>query len=77
MRTTFVSMLLVAGWLLPTPAPGATPASDDELARYAVQVLETAYPDASASGAAVLVARGGEVVFRDARQTDALQVARF
>ena len=67
MRTTFVSMLLVAGWLLPAPAPGATPASDDELARYAAQVLETAYPDANAPGAAVLVARGGEVVFRDAR----------
>src|SRR5699024_8176378 len=58
---------LVLCWLLTSPVSAAASASIDALARYAAQVLETAYPDANAPGAAVLVARGDEVVFRDAR----------
>ena len=67
MRTTSVSIFLVLCWLLTSPVSAAASASNDALARYAAQVLETAYPDANAPGAAVLVARGDEVVFRDAR----------
>ncbi|MGO1540281.1 MAG: serine hydrolase domain-containing protein [Luteimonas sp.] len=67
MRTTSVSIFLVLCWLLPSPASAAAAASNDALAHYAAQVLETAYPDANAPGAAVLVARGDEVLFRDAR----------
>jgi len=67
MRTSLVSTLLVLCWLLPMPVASAAPASDRDLARYAAALLEEAYPDASAPGAAVLVARGDEAVFRDAR----------
>src|SRR5690606_31442711 len=67
MRAIFVSTVLALGWLLPAAAPAAEPASDRAIARYAAQVLEDAYPDAGGPGAAVLVARGDEVIFRDAR----------
>lgn len=67
MRALLVPAVLALCWLLPVAAPAAEPASDRELARYAAQVLEEAYPDAGGPGAAVLVARGDEVVFRGAR----------
>ncbi len=68
MRTALVSMLLVFAWVPPVPSAAAAVVSSDRgLAGYAARLLEGVYPDANAPGAAVLVARGDEVVFRDAR----------
>ena len=58
MRTMLVSMLLVFAWSLPVQAVTAAPVSDHDLAGYAAKLLERAYPDGNAPGAAVLVARG-------------------
>ena len=66
MRAMIVSLFLLAGWLLPA-AGAAQPVSGQEVSRYATALLEEAYPDADGPGAAVLVARGDEVLFRGAR----------
>src|SRR5690554_3883192 len=67
MRAMIVSLFLWAGWLLPVAAGAAQPVSAQEVSRYATALLEEAYPDAGGPGAAVLVARGDEVLFRGAR----------
>ena len=66
MRAMIVSLFLLAGWLLPA-AGAAQPVYGQEVSRYATALLEEAYPDADGPGAAVLVARGDEVLFRGAR----------
>src|SRR3954447_321403 len=74
MRTLLLSFAFViaAGCASTQPAaqPGApnaaTPPSKAEVARYAEQLLSENYK-ADGSGAAVIVARGDEVLFRGAR----------
>lgn len=53
--------------LAASPVQAATPASPAEVAQHAQAMLERIYPDASAPGAALLVARGDDVLFRGAR----------
>lgn len=67
MRAMSALMLFGLCCLLAVPASAARPAPGGDLSSYAVELLEAAYPDADAPGAAVLVARGDEVLFRGAR----------
>ncbi|NZA25473.1 beta-lactamase family protein [Luteimonas sp. SJ-92] len=60
------SALALTGMLALQPATAASSPSPDEFALYAEPLLADAYP-ADAPGAAVLVMRGDEVLYRDAR----------
>jgi CubicO group peptidase (beta-lactamase class C family) len=53
--------------LLAAPSVQAAPPSAAEVSQHAQAMLERVYPDASAPGAAVLVARDDDVLFRGAR----------
>lgn len=67
MRPWLLSLSLA---LLAVPAAhAATPASRAEVSQHAQAVLQRIYPDPAAPGAAILVARGDDVLFRGARGT--------
>lgn len=66
MRHLLLSVALAAAAALPSIAFAATPASQAEVTRYAEDLLDTVYAEAG-PGAALLVARGDEVLFRSAR----------
>ncbi|MCD9027782.1 beta-lactamase family protein [Luteimonas sp. BDR2-5] len=66
--------VLLAGLLLwPVSALAADPPDKAAVAAYAARLMETAYP-ADGAGAAVLVARGDEVLVRDARGRASLEL---
>lgn len=67
MRPIFAAVLLCLLPLVAPPTAAAAPAGKAEVARYAADLLDKAYPDANAPGAALLVARGDEVLYRGAR----------
>lgn len=66
MRHLLLSVALAAAAALPSVAFADAPASRAEVTRYADQILDTAY-SGQGPGAAVLVARGDEVLYRSAR----------
>lgn len=66
MRAILLFVALLASGALPVSLRAATPASKSEVTRYAQQLLRDNYA-ADGPGAAVLVARGDEVLFRGAR----------
>lgn len=72
MRLPLLSLLLAFG--ASSSAVAATPASRADVARYAEALLEQSYPDAKAPGAAVLVARGDEVLYRGARGAASIEL---
>lgn len=72
MRSPLLSLLLAFG--ASSSALAATPASRADVARYAEALLEQSYPDAKAPGAAVLVARGDEVLYRGARGAASIEL---
>lgn len=72
MRLTIMSLLFALAAV--PPAFAATPPSDAEVARHARALLEKAHPDATAPGSAVLVARGDEVLYRDARGAASIEL---
>lgn len=72
MRPWLLSLSLA---LLVSPvAHAATPPSSDEVSQHAQAVLQRIYPDAAAPGAAVLVARGDEVLYRGARGSASVEL---
>lgn len=66
MRRIKAGLLLLAFWAASAAVANEAPAPR-EVARHAERLLERAYPDAQGPGAAVLVARGDEILFRGAR----------
>ena len=66
MRSSLLFVALGAAGALPGSALAETPAIKAEITRYAEQMLAANYRQ-DAPGAAVLVARGDEVLFRSAR----------
>ena len=66
MRSSLLFIALVAAGVLPASVLAETPASKAEITRYAEKILAANYRQ-DAPGAAVLVARGDEVLFRSAR----------
>ena len=72
MRLTVLSFLLAFG--ASSSALAATPAPKADVARYAETLLEQSYPDAKAPGAAILVARGDEVLYRGARGAASIEL---
>jgi CubicO group peptidase (beta-lactamase class C family) len=66
MRSSLLFVALAVAGALPASVMAATPATHAELTRYAERLMADTYrPDAP--GAAVLIARGDEVLFRSAR----------
>jgi CubicO group peptidase (beta-lactamase class C family) len=63
---SLLAVLLLAVALNASAAPSPTPPSKAEVAAYAEKLLADSYP-ADGPGAAVLVARGDEVIYRGAR----------
>jgi D-alanyl-D-alanine carboxypeptidase len=68
-RVSPVCMALFVVSLLATANAGSPATSREEtgVAEYARRQLEATYPDASGPGAAILIARGDEALFRGAR----------
>ena len=72
MRLPIFSLLLALG--ASSSALAAIPAPRADVARYAEALLEQSYPDAKAPGAAVLVARGDQVLYRGARGAASIEL---
>ncbi|NDK38911.1 DUF3471 domain-containing protein [Pseudoxanthomonas gei] len=67
MRAWLLPLLTLVAVFQPGTAGAEQPASAAEMAQYATELLEQAYPDRSQPGVAVLVARGDTVLYRGAR----------
>jgi len=67
MRAWLLPLLTLVAVFQPGTAGAEQPASAAEMAQYATELLEHAYPDRSQPGVAVLVARGDTVLYRGAR----------